>query len=151
MLNCVSADGFCRLSVCREAARRLATQSWLVPDSLKTIEGTKIPIITMRVRVGRPNYTSPLELSCNESRKPDGQVRDTLQVPADHAFDSSPTEVPIDISFEAADNQGLEAVTLVRNLVTMFPMLTPLTLFLKRMLPSSLSGAECQNHSRYSS
>lgn len=92
-------------SCLRQASRRLATQSWLVPDSLKTIEGTKIPIITMRVRV-----------------------------PADHAFDGLPTDIPIDISFEAADNQGLEAVALVRQLVSMFPMLTPLTLFFKQFL-----------------
>ena len=100
----------------REAARAIANQSWLVPDSLKTIEGTKIPIITMRVRA------------------PTSGLRQTPE--GDGGEESGYTEIPMDISFEAEDNQGLETVSLVRQLVARFPMLTPLTLFLKQLLHS---------------
>jgi hypothetical protein len=86
-------------SYIREAARRIATQSWLVTDSLKTIEGTKIPIITFKMMA------------------PSGS-----------------DAVSLDVSFDAPEHRGMETVQLVHRLVSRFPMLATLALFLKRFL-----------------
>ena len=79
------------------------TQSWLVPDSLKTIEGTKIPIITMRGEREILSLTS-------SSPQPHVILAGAVRVPAGRIVGDEETEVPIDISFEADDNQGLETV-----------------------------------------
>jgi DNA polymerase sigma len=99
-------------SAIQQAARKLAQQEWLVADSLRTIENTTIPLISLKVHDPR--------LSADGGGGGAGAGHEDF--------------VRVDISFEAENHRGVETVALVRGLAERYPPLSPLALVLKQLL-----------------
>ena len=91
-------------------ARRLSSESWVLPGSVTTVTHTPMPIITF--------LTVPLPI-LGSNRAP-----------------VSTAQMRLDISFEGPHHNGLATNTLVRSLTHEFPVLRPLVLVLKALLHS---------------
>lgn len=104
-------------TVLQQATRLLSNQTWVRADSVKAIENTAVPIISM-VAVPR------------------GAAADEADAAADASGSQriDPQEVRLDVSFEAPKHKGFVTVELVRELTSRFPQLVPLTLVLKQFL-----------------
>jgi hypothetical protein len=93
-------------SFVKKAARQLARQEWIAADSLKCIENTAVPIISLLVRA--PAGRAPAAAAAPNAA--------AAAVPEPAA-----AAVRVDLSFDAPGHAGLTTVELVRELVARYP------------------------------
>ncbi|KAL2642470.1 hypothetical protein R1flu_010057 [Riccia fluitans] len=146
----------------QHAARYLADQEWVKSDSLKTVENTLVPIISLIAEFHNQQFEMDDEESSffhssnlrkyasRESEVRGDSVSTVTVVPVDRCKEdknSCDEEVKgswggeadrrlvrLDISFEAPSHTGLRTAELVRELIGQFPALSPMALVLKQFL-----------------